>query len=171
MGRDKALLPHPDGVNLLLRQAHLLRSIGCSELLLAAPPDRPYQVEGARRIDDAAPDCGPLGGLVAGLAAATHPRLLVLAVDLPHIDATLPARLLASSTTQLGAVPLDPHGQPEPLCAVYPIARAEPFRRALREHLLALRPLLSLGLTEGWMIGLRADKKLLTNWNTPADVA
>lgn len=100
MGRDKALLPHPvSGLPLLAHQAALLRSLpGCAELLLSAPADRGYALDGplagARLVADAAPDCGPLAGLAAGLSAATQPRLLVLAVDLPFVAADLLVRLL-----------------------------------------------------------------------------
>lgn len=172
MGRDKALLPHPDtGTSLLARQAALLQSVGCSELLLAAPVVRDYSLPGARRIDDAAPDCGPLGGLVAGLTAAAHPRLLVLAVDLPRVETQLLRRLLAAATPHIGAVPLDPQGRPEPLCAVYPTARTGLFRDALTANRLALRPLLGQGLADGWLSGFETEPGLLANWNSPADLA
>ena len=101
MGRDKALLPHPvSGLPLLAHQAALLRSLpGCAELLLSAPGDRGYALtgplSGARVAVDAVPDCGPLAGLAAGLAAATTPRLLVLAVDLPLVTPSYLQQLLS----------------------------------------------------------------------------
>ncbi len=172
MGRDKALLPHPaTGVALLARQAAVLRAAGCAELLLSAPADRAYDLPDARRIDDAAPDRGPLGGLVAGLAAATWPRVLVLAVDLPRVDAELLRGLVAHATPDRGVVPLDTDGRPEPLCAVYPKSRHASFAEALAEERLALRPLLAAALVAGWMRPTSVAPAALVNWNRPEDLA
>lgn len=171
MGRDKALLPHPEtGVALLTRQAAVLRAAGCSEVLLAAPAERAYALPGARRIDDAALDRGPLGGLVAGLAAAESPLVLVLAVDLPRVDAELLRSLVANATTDRGVVPLDAEGRPEPLCAVYPKSRHAYFASALAEERLALRPLLAAALAAGWMTPAPAAPAALLNWNRPEDL-
>ena len=126
MGRDKALLPHPvSGLPLLAHQAALLRSLpGCAELLLSAPADRGYALTGplagARLVPDAAPDCGPLAGLVAGLATAAHPRLLVLAVDLPFVSADWLRVLLLKASSSSGVSLQHADQSFEPLCAVYP---------------------------------------------------
>jgi molybdopterin-guanine dinucleotide biosynthesis protein A len=157
MGRDKALLPHPvSGRPLLEHQAALLRGLpGCAELLLSAPAERGYLLDGplagARLVADPAPDCGPLGGLAAGLAAATTPRLLVLAVDLPFVTPAYLAALLwrdavpgvrefpeppaapsvpadgedavpPKYTEDHGVAPRHADGAFEPLCALYPVS-------------------------------------------------
>lgn len=177
MGRDKALLPHPvSGRPLLEHQAALLRTLpGCAELLLSAPPERGYALDGplagARLVADVAPDCGPLAGLAAGLAVATTTRLLVLAVDLPFITPEFLSRLLAAGV----AAPRHANGTFEPLCAVYPVAEesraAATAAIALRE--LSLQRLLGAACGSGWIRALpisAADRPFFANWNTQEDV-
>jgi len=183
MGRDKALLPHPvSGQPLLLHQASLLRSLpGCAELLLSAPADRGYTLSGARLVPDAEPDLGPLAGLAAGLAAATTSRLLVLAVDLPFVDAVFLQGLLPASSRQapgagpVGHVPRRPDGLFEPLCSVYPVSNdsRSAVSSALARRELSLQRLLTAACAGGWMrprpIGPE-DSARFVNWNTPGDL-
>lgn len=180
MGRDKALLPHPvSGLPLLVHQAALLRSLpGCAELLLSAPADRGYALggplAGARLVSDAAPDCGPLAGLAAALAAASRPRLLVLAVDLPFVTPAYLSALLADATSETGVAPRHADDLFEPLCAVYPVSpdsRAA-VAAALTRRELSLQRLLSAACATGWIRPLplaAPDLPLLANWNTPTD--
>ncbi len=193
MGRDKALLPHPiSGRPLIEHQAALLRSLpGCAELLLSAPAERGYALAGpladARLVTDAAPDCGPLAGLAAGLAAATTPRLLVLAVDLPFVTPALLDRLLwrdavpgvrehPCGLASPGLAPRHADGLFEPLCAAYPVStdsRAA-VASALARRELSLQRLLAAASSAGWMRPLSlapADLPLFANWNTPNDLA
>ncbi len=177
MGRDKALLPHPvSGRPLLEHQAALLRSLpGCAELLLSAPAERNYRLEGpllgARLVADPALDCGPLGGIAAGLAAARTSRLLVLAVDLPSMSASYLSDLLAAGPT----APRHADGAFEPLCAVYPVSddsRAA-AATALEHRQLSLQRLLAAACAAGWMkpwLIQPAETPLFANWNTPADL-
>lgn len=182
MGTDKARLLHPvTGLPLLDHQAALLTFVpGCAELLLSAPAERAYTLSGplsqARVIPDAAPDCGPLAGLVAGLAAATHSRLLVIAVDLPFLTAEFLQTLLDGSNSAVGLVPRHADGTFEPLCAVYPVhstARAA-CADALAARHYSLQKLLSTACSSGWMRPhpiAAASLPHLANWNTPADLA
>ena len=184
MGRDKALLPHPvSGLPLLAHQAALLRSLpGFAELLLSAPAERGYELVGpladARLVPDAAPDCGPLAGLAAGLSAASHPRLLVLAVDLPFITSAWLDVLLAKASDRTGVVPLhmDSALGFEPLCAVYPrhTASLDAIRSALKASRLSLQRLLASAIGEGWMSHLTIPPPadgLFANWNAPSDLS
>jgi molybdopterin-guanine dinucleotide biosynthesis protein A len=182
MGTDKALLPHPiSGLPLLEHQAALLRSLpGCAELLLSAPAERPYPLAdplaGIRVIPDATPDSGPLAGLAAGLAAASHSRLLIVAVDLPALSADFLHPLLAASSFSCGIAPRHADGTFEPLCAVYPVnssARAA-CTAALAAHHYSLQKLLSAACAAAWMQPhpVTADSlPYLINWNTPADLS
>lgn len=176
MGRDKALLPHPvSGLPLLAHQAALLRSLpGCAELFLSAPADRAYDLPGARRIDDIAPDCGPLGGVAAGLAAASHPRLLVLAVDLPFVTPDFLSRLLALADDARGVATRHADGVFEPLCAVYSKSQHATADAALARRELSLQRLLAASLAADTLRPLPlgpADLPLLANWNTPEDAS
>ena len=191
MGRDKALLPHPvSGLPLLAHQAALLRSLpGCAELLLSAPGDRGYALtgplSGARVAVDAVPDCGPLAGLAAGLAAATTPRLLVLAVDLPLVTPSYLQKLLSwrdavppiqpPAPRHAGAVPRHADGGFEPLCAVYPVSTdsRSAVASALARREFSLQRLLAAACGASWMNALPvspAELPLFANWNTPSDL-
>src|SRR5690606_15155389 len=98
MGVDKATLPHPSGSTLLDRQIALLRGLGPAELLVSVRSGQDLGLldrDVCTVRDDGT--AGPLGGIVAALKAATQPRLLVVAVDLPYLDAdTLRALLLVA---------------------------------------------------------------------------
>ena len=171
MGRDKALLPLADGRTLLARQLATLRATGAAEILVSARPEQNLPLDGARLIPDLQPDSGPLAGLAAALAAAKHERVLVLAVDLPHVPPALLSNLVAVATSGVGVVPFL-RGAPEPLVAVYPRASARVAtallasgERRLREF---VQQLAARGQVQWHEIPAR-DAALFTNWNTRAD--
>ncbi len=173
MGRDKALLPLPDGRLLWQRQLDVLRALEPAELFFSGParegfpPDVPL-------LPDATPGLGPLSGIAAALAAMRSPLLVVLAVDLPRMTTGFLRGLLAISREDSGVVPM--HGTSgfyEPLAAVYPSsARALATARLAGENrsLQAfVRAAVSAGRLQQWSLDRPADLQCLTNWNTPAD--
>jgi molybdopterin-guanine dinucleotide biosynthesis protein A len=167
MGRDKALLPLPDGRTLLARQLDVLRTAGAAEVLVSARPEQHLPLEGARLIPDCEPDRGPLGGIASALAAATHDHLLVLAIDLPRMSAEFLAGLVAAAPAGRGLVPLL-GGEPEPLAALYPRAAASRAADLLaggdcRARQWA-RTLESLGMV-AWRVVLPAEIACFENWN------
>src|SRR5690606_18898038 len=125
----------------------LLRSLGPRSLFLSIREGHDYSQVPADipRVRDEG-NCGPLGAIIAALAAGTSPRLLVLAVDMPGVTRQLLGELLSAGQNATGTVPTHPDsGLHEPLCAVYPRLPE------LRAHLAAaqargafsLQPLLS----------------------------
>ncbi len=172
MGRDKAFLTL-DGMTLVRRQALLLASVGCSEILISGRPSVDYDVPGARVILDPVVDAGPLGGLVAALSAMTHPRLLALAVDLPHMTPAFLQRLIAAGNERVSVVPHGPHGY-EPLGACYAPTLAAPARAALARGELSLQALMAHAEESGLVrrVPLGSDEeRAFANWNLPTDVA
>ena len=90
LGGGKALLD-VGGSSLLRRALELAHAV--SDDVLLAPGPRGYRAAGARVVADEPVAPGPLGGLLAGLAAARHEWLLLLPCDLPFGDAALVAAL------------------------------------------------------------------------------
>lgn len=135
MGREKALITVV-GRPLVLRVARLLDLV-CDPTLLA--PGRPGRLGplGYREVEDAAPGSGPLGGLVAGLAASPHPLLAVAAVDMPFASPAL-FTLLADLHEGEDAVVPRVRSRPEPLHAVYATAALPTLRDALGRGTLSL---------------------------------
>ena len=173
MGRDKALLPLPDGRLLWERQLGVLRALNPAELFISgfARPGFPAH---APLLPDEFPGSGPLGGIAAALAAMASPHLVVLALDLPSLDAPFLKELLANSAEGSGTIPKHPgaDGFYEPLAAVYPKTCAPSAREAMRAGCLSLQsyvrdagPLLRpYLLTAG-------QEPLFANWNRPEDVS
>ncbi|MBJ7593982.1 MAG: molybdenum cofactor guanylyltransferase [Candidatus Dormibacteraeota bacterium] len=139
MGSDKALLV-VEGERLVDRAARRLGSV--ADPVLLACGARPLTVRGCRGITDAAGDCGPLAGIVAGLRASPHALTAVVAVDMPWLDTELLARIADTWCTDEDAlVPLSPSGL-EPLHAVYARSALPAMEEALRDGRLRLRAVL-----------------------------
>lgn len=76
---------------------HLLHALSClSVTRLSVEDEAPYRHLGLPLIVDAVPGIGPLGGLCSALRAAPEPALLVVPCDMPLVDASTVARLLAA---------------------------------------------------------------------------
>jgi len=173
MGRDKAFLPTPlDGTLLIDRQTALLRSLGSDDLLISGRVGVDYRAPDARVVVDRAPDCGPLAGIAALLAAARHPWLLVIAVDLPYLSSAYLEKLLDASAGLSGVVPWGNDGY-EPLVALYPTRLLAVIERALTDGRLSLQPLLRSALADGSLrsLAIEADERTqFINWNEPEDI-
>jgi molybdopterin-guanine dinucleotide biosynthesis protein A len=122
MGRDKAWLPFgPDEV-MLQRVVRLMTGAVPAERVLcvaAAEQELPRLPEGVRVVRDREPDCGPLSGLAAGLAAAGRSdSVFVTGCDVPLLAPGLVTRLFECLGDDNAAVPHD--GQRyHPLSAAY----------------------------------------------------
>ncbi len=170
MGCDKAFLSM-DGIPLVQRQAALLQSVGCDEVIISGKSGVDYGIPEARVVFDPVENAGPLAGLVAALSAARHERVLVLAVDLPHVTAVFLQRLLAANDVRHCTVPHGNHGY-EPLVACYPRTFLDVAHDALTRGAYSLQTLLSAAESRGLVTRLPrepGDEGVLTNWNTPED--
>jgi molybdopterin-guanine dinucleotide biosynthesis protein A len=164
MGRSKALLP-VEGTTLVEWLAARLAP-GFPELLVAAR--EPSQLPpGLRRnfVADRRPQAGPLAGVEAGLAAARHSTVVVVACDMPYVTRALAARLAASAEGHDAAVPRL-GDRVQPACAAYRrtalrviTANLDGGRRSASE---ALR-----GLDVNWLI--EDDPMPFVNLNSPDD--
>jgi len=95
MGQDKRRLQF-QGKSLLELSLSLLQETGADQVLLSG------DVEGYESLPDLIPDCGPLGGLHAGLyyiwehGQLDKDLLLVIPVDMPRLNVDSLARLVTN---------------------------------------------------------------------------
>jgi len=136
MGADKAFLRFQNST-LLERSLSLVRQVA-DQVRVSGPRDR----FGPEAIEDVFPDCGPLGGIHASLRSSASDLNLILAVDLPLVEAEFLRFLLhqahhapagAGEVSSLAIVPRAAGGW-QPLCAVYRKGFADAAEKALRER-------------------------------------
>ncbi len=114
MGQDKA--------SLLFGEQTLLQSVLATlqpifvETIISA---REYRADFAQRqILDNPAHQGPLGGLLAGLEAATTPWIFLVACDMPFISSLVIEKLAALRPGYQAVVPMV-QGHPQPMAALY----------------------------------------------------
>ena len=136
MGGDKALLEF-EGEPLVLLVARRLGEVADPVLLAPGRPGRLGDL-GYAEVADAVEQSGPLGGIVAGLAASPHDLVAVAAADMPFVNPSL-LRLLAALHADDDAVVPVVEGKLEPLHAVYARSSLPALRGALQARRLELR--------------------------------
>lgn len=169
-GRDKSAIV-VEGRTILERQLDQAAALTDDILLVgatSASADRRL-----RAVVDRQPECGPLGGLDAALAAARDEQVVLLAGDMPFVSADFLRHLLAHAEGVDAVVPRTERGY-HPLCAVY-MRRC----RAAVAARLAHRDLKMLDLLN-WLQVHTIDRdeiaqfgnaaRLLANVNTAADL-
>ena len=177
MGTDKRTVL-VDGIPLLVRSVSAVSRLA-SEVVVATTRDRPLPIAlpGVRVVHDRVADGGPLAGIEAALAGASHELVLVVAGDMPWLQELLLELLVdrARALTTADAVAIESARGMEPLLAVYRRATL-PVLTGLVEHgehrvgrLLELLHAMAIP-EEEWR---RVDPKAcsLVNVNRPGDVA
>ncbi|MEA3345751.1 MAG: molybdenum cofactor guanylyltransferase [Chloroflexota bacterium] len=86
LGLDKSLLRLDDET---LLEATVKKVATLSDEVIVAGGPFPYPLPGARLVADIYHGCGPLGGIHAGLAAASNFHSLVVACDMPFLNIRL----------------------------------------------------------------------------------
>src|SRR5438093_5392019 len=109
MGRDKAGLPAGGGT-LVEHLAQRLRPV--VDETIVAGGSATLELAGVRRIDDHHPGLGPLAGMHAGLLAARHTLVWVVAGDLPDGEPAL-GPLMQSLGEDSGAMVAVVAGEPQ----------------------------------------------------------
>jgi molybdenum cofactor guanylyltransferase len=145
MQRDKAGLEYAG-------QPQLARAVTLLEPLVARTfvSVRAEQLDDPQRaaypvIVDVLPNLGPIGGIHAALRAQPQAAWLVLACDLPFLDAaTLQQLIGARDPKRLATAFRSSHdGQPEPLCAIFEPASRAPLDAAIAAGRLCPRAFLA----------------------------
>lgn len=152
-------------------QLDAIRKAGLVDVLFVGRWPETPRTEG-RHIADVVADGGALGGLYSALLVATTPIVVVLAGDLPFVNATLLRRLATLDSDDEAVVPHTTDGW-HPLCAAY--RRGVATRIKARLHRGALRvsdALVDMRVREvanDELSRMDADGLLLTNVNSPDD--
>ena len=164
MGRDKALLPF-GGVPLVVHVAQMVAGATGSATLVG--PRERYGELGWPLVEDEVSGDGPLGGLIAALAASTAERSLVVACDMPWLQMES-LRALIHYVSDADVVVARGERGIEPLCAVYHRRCLPVLRVALREGERAVRQVLDRLKVAEWLV---PNSRLVTNANTAAEWA
>jgi len=127
-GRDKASLLI-EGRPIIERQLEAFRALTPHVLIVANDAAR-YEAFGASIVPDAVPGAGPLGGLYTALLRVSTPHVVVVACDMPHVDAPFLGFLARVGRDVEAAVPRTSDGW-HPLCASYASACAARLRARL----------------------------------------
>lgn len=169
MGRDKAGL-------LRGGQSQLAYTVGVVEPLVervfvSARADQQDDAERSRfdQIVDRYQDMGPVAGILSAMDEYPEVDWLVVACDLPNLDASTIAYLLEHRSPQqpFSAYESSHDGLPEPLCAVYVAASADIVRGFVAEGIHCPRKML---IRSDTLLLKQPDPRALHNVNTPEDL-
>lgn len=167
-GVEKGLLRRADGRTVAQGLLELLHTVA-GEVLLNTNRPQPYAhlSPAPKWVGDAYGERGAPGGVVSALAAATHPWVLVVAVDMPGVDAGLLSRLLAHPRDALEVVCFARQGDLEPLLGLYRASLAAAWAPRLVAN-PSLRALVASARFEALEVG---EHPGLRSLNTPEDLA
>ena len=168
MGQDKAHIVH-DGKPRLAHTVDLLTPL-VDKVWVSVRRDQPADPlrDAYPQIVDRDEDAGPVAGILAALESEPDVDWLVVAVDLPNLDAeTVNTLLEQAGDDRFTAYRSSHDGLPEPLCALYRAGSAPLIRSFVADGIVCPRKIL-----------IRSDAELLTqpnpraldNINTPQDL-
>jgi molybdopterin-guanine dinucleotide biosynthesis protein A len=129
MGRDKALLPHPDGGTWLERSLQVLSELQAPITLCSRWPQHRALAEALQlpQLDTFAeppPWEGPLLALHRLMERYPEIQLLLAPVDMPHLNALALQALLQTSQSEPGTIHVAHDGsRRQPLLGIYPSSR------------------------------------------------
>jgi molybdopterin-guanine dinucleotide biosynthesis protein A len=172
MGRDKAGLII-DGQPLWQRQLATLQELHPREIFISGKRDGPYAGAGIEIVPDITPGLGPLSALEAVLQRTSCPLVLVLAIDLPAMNAEFLSRLASLATAHGRGVVPSLGAWFEPLAAIYTPTCLPLVRRHLRRDDRSMQSFVREALSAHLVIHFEVaadDRGLFRNVNTPADL-
>jgi molybdopterin-guanine dinucleotide biosynthesis protein A len=143
-----------------------------SSVSLVGRPDQDNL--GFKLVPDVHPQWGALGGVHAALAASKREWALIVACDLPLVEAPL-FDLLFELTKDADAVaPIQPDGRRQPLCTLYRVATCLVVAEALikcneRKPIALLQSVATRWVEFSEFSSLPRAKQFFDNINTPQD--
>lgn len=170
MGRDKALLRH-GGLSQIARMAALLGDV-TETVFVSTRADQKAEPERSRfpQIIDRYEGMGPVAGILSAMDEHPDVDWLVVACDLPNVDARTLAVLVErrSGRRPFTAFISSHDGLPEPLCALYRAGSDGIIRGFVDQGIVCPRKMLIRSDTE---LLEQPDPAALDNVNTPEDLA
>lgn len=116
-GKDKTLLKINDEL-IIESIINKCKNI-FSEIIIVSNQQNKFKVPGVKEVSDIFLECGPLGGIHAGLSAAGTPVCFVTACDMPFFHLPLVEYFLSESACYEIVVPRENTNHLQPLFAVY----------------------------------------------------
>lgn len=169
MGRDKALLEY-GGEPLAARVARRISAI-CDDVVVASGDGVRLACLGLPQVADTHPGAGPLAGIVAGLEAARHELVAVVAADMPEAGPEVLASLARRWDGRSVAVVPRTGDRLEPLHALYARSAAPALRRRLDEGRRSVHEALAaLGAQSVEAAALDPTLRFARNLNEPGDL-
>jgi molybdopterin-guanine dinucleotide biosynthesis protein A len=183
MGKDKATIIFR-GQALWQTQLDLLRKLNPAEIFISAKIDPIWRPNECKFVADEAPSRGPLSGITAALNQTRSSHLLVLAIDMPFMNAAYLRSLCDLVAPGCGVVSKidnlemiaareNIRSRFESLAAIYPRKALVDFRRALTSDDFSLQTLTARLIESA---KLRATpvadeaRKYFQNLNEPSDL-
>jgi molybdopterin-guanine dinucleotide biosynthesis protein A len=171
MGQDKGSLPW--GGSDLLQEILAELNLVCSELIVVSNLERKISLPHVRVVGDNYLGCGPLGGIQAGMAAATNQLQFIVACDMPHINSKVVAWMAGLAAGYDVVVPFVDQRY-HPLHAIYRrrcLPTIEKMLAAGQLRLSDLYPQVMVRPVSAGELGVFGQPdKLLRNVNTPEDL-
>ncbi|MDJ0812493.1 MAG: NTP transferase domain-containing protein [Woeseiaceae bacterium] len=170
MGQDKALLMR-NGQSQLGYVASLLEGVA-ERVFVSARPDQQDDPERSRfaMIADRYEDIGPIAGILSAMDEHPDADWLVVACDLPNVDADTLEHLVAhrGGSEPFTAYSSTYNGLPEPLCAIYSAGSDSVLRGFVEDGILCPRKML---INSDTALLQQPNPAALDNINTPDDLA
>jgi len=170
MGSDKALL-RQDGETQLSRAVTMLQE-QLERVFVSTRADQADDVERRKfeRIVDRYDDMGPIAGILSAMDTHSEVSWLVLACDLPNIDAATIVHLLQHCSAEHVATAYESvhDGLPEPLCAIYRPASRTVIDTFVGQGMVCPRKML---INSDTCLLTQPNPGALHNINSPADLA
>ena len=137
MGRDKAFV-ELGGKTLIERVIARSANVGQTETILITNKPAQYAHLGLPMHRDILPDKGSLGGIYTALARAKSPDALVLACDMPFVNADLLRYMVEQCRDDIDIVVPTVDGYPQALHAIYKKTCIAPIAEQLAANRLKI---------------------------------
>jgi molybdopterin-guanine dinucleotide biosynthesis protein A len=166
-GRPKGLLRARSGETLVERWSSIFAALSIPTVLVGQNPA--YARLGIEQLEDAAPNIGPLGGLLALLERAKSGFAIAVACDMPFVSLTLVERLARHSSAAAAVAPRA-DGVWQTLFSRFRVAAAlPPTREQVLRKVHSMQRLFDTLDATPFELNT-SERAELIDWDTPGDI-